>query len=111
AAPGQGRHDAGTDERDQNGDDRHHDQQLHQGETAAGTGMNRPSHGMNLRVYPRPVGAGRAPVRYLLNPSSSLISGRKSAITIDPMMSPSTTIIKGSSALMRLFTSVSTSSS
>src|SRR5262249_11285980 len=52
-----------------------------------------------------------APRTYLLNPSISLIKGKNNAITIDPIMPPKNTIIKGSSKLIRLSTKTSTSSS
>ena len=41
------------------------------------------------------------PHDYLLNPSSSLISGRNSEITMPPMVKPRTTIMIGSSRLIK----------
>ena len=107
----------------QNGDDEDHHQQLDQRESRRcsirewfriiGVSFVFRRAG---RVSPPSVARGaftppRSPAGYLLKPSSSLISGRNSAMTMEPMMKPRTTIMIGSSRLIRLSTSTSTSSS
>ena len=65
-----------------------------------------------LRLASLPRERGEFQSRYaLLRPSSSLIRGRKRAVTITPTMKPSTTVIRGSSIFSRPSTSTFTSSS
>ena len=56
-------------------------------------------------------GKGEKTPHYFDSPSSSLISGRNSEITIAPMVKPRNTIMIGSSSEISDFTSVSTHSS